>query len=192
MNKNKMQVNDNFNIHNHKDMFDDMLRTEELCYEFNSIPASEVEKRMDFLRKMFKKAEGEFLIFSPFKCAVGYNIEMGNNVAINSYCCILDGGTVKFGNDIWVGPNCEFISSGHSVDPERRKNGYGYANSIVIEDNVYIGSRVTIVCPEKRGITIGANSVIGSGSVVTKDVPANVLIAGNPCKVIRSLLEKKE
>lgn len=192
MNKNKLQVNDNFNIHNHKDMFDDMLRTEELCYEFNSIPASEVEKRMDFLRKMFKKAEGEFLIFSPFKCAVGYNIEMGNNVAINSYCCILDGGTVKFGNDIWVGPNCEFISSGHSVDPERRKNGYGYANSIVIEDNVYIGSRVTIVCPEKRGITIGANSVIGSGSVVTKDVPANVLIAGNPCKVIRSLLEKKE
>ena len=72
------------------------------------------------------------------------------------------------------------------------KNGYGYANSIVIEDNVYIGSRVTIVCPEKKGITTGKNSVIGSGSVVTKDIPPNVLAVGNPCKVIRSLEKKEE
>lgn len=170
INNNEMQINDNFNINENRDMFYDMLKTEELCHEYNNIPASQVEKRMDFLKKMFKKADGQFLIFSPFKCAVGYNIEMGDNVAINSYCCILDGGLVKFGDNIWVGPNCEFISSGHSVDPERRKNGYGYANSIVIEDNVYIGSRVTIVCPEKKGITIGKNSVIGSGSVVTKDI----------------------
>ena len=172
INNNEMQINDNFNINENRDMFYDMLKTEELCHEYNNIPASQVEKRMDFLKKMFKKADGQFLIFSPFKCAVGYNIEMGDN--------------------IWVGPNCEFISSGHSVDPERRKNGYGYANSIVIEDNVYIGSRVTIVCPEKKGITIGKNSVIGSGSVVTKDIPPNVLAVGNPCKVIRSLEKKEE
>lgn len=192
INNNEMQINDNFSINENRDMFYDMLKTEELCHEYNNIPASQVEKRMDFLKKMFKKADGQFLIFSPFKCAVGYNIEMGDNVAINSYCCILDGGLVKFGDNIWVGPNCEFISSGHSVDPERRKNGYGYANSIVIEDNVYIGSRVTIVCPEKKGITIGKNSVIGSGSVVTKDIPPNVLAVGNPCKVIRSLEKKEE
>lgn len=191
MNNNKMLVNDNFNIYEHRDMFEDMLKTEELCQEYNNIPAREIEKRMDFLKKMFKKADGQFVIFSPFKCAVGYNIEMGDNVTMNSYCCILDGGSVKFGDNIWVGPNCEFISSGHSVDPKRRREGYGYANSIVIEDNVYIGSRVTIVCPEKKGITIGENSVIGSGSVVTKDIPPNVLAVGNPCKVIRSLLENK-
>lgn len=191
-NEEEMRVNYDYNINDHREMLHDMFQTEELCMEFNNIPASEVERRMKFLKRMFKKSDGEFLVFSPFKCAVGYNIEMGNNVAINSYCTILDGGTVKFGDDIWVGPNCEFISSGHSVDPERRKKGYGYANSITIENNVYIGSRVTVVCPEKKGITIGKNSVIGSGSVVTKDIPENVLAAGNPCKVIRFLSEDKK
>ncbi|MBA4701053.1 MAG: sugar O-acetyltransferase [Ruminococcus sp.] len=188
----KNNENEDFNINNRRDMLHDMLRTEELCYEYNNIPASDIEKRNELLKKLFKRADGDFLIFSPFKCALGYNIELGNMVAINSYCCILDGGEVKFGDDVWVGPNCEFISSGHSVNPKRRKAGYGYANPIVIEDNVYIGSRVTVVCPEHRGITIGENSVIGSGSVVTKDIPANVLAAGNPCKVIRSLPEKEE
>ncbi len=188
---NEINKNDDFNINDHRDMFYDMLKTEELCYEYNNIPASDIEKRNEHLRKMFKKADKDFLIFSPFKCSLGYNIELGNNVAINSYCCILDGGKVKFGNDIWVGPNCEIISSGHSVDPQKRKNGYGYANPIVIEDNVYIGSRVTIVCPENGGITIGENSVIGSGSVVTKDIPKNLLAAGNPCKIIRKLSESE-
>lgn len=192
MNQNVMQEDKDFNLHEHKDMFYDMIKAEELCQKYNNIPAGETDRRMEFLKKMFRKAEGQFLIFSPFKCALGYNIEIGDQVAMNSYCCILDGGSVTFGNNIWVGPNCEFISSGHSVDPEKRKNGYGYANSIVIEDNVYIGSRVTIACPQKKGITIGTNSVIGSGSVVTKDIPPNVLAAGNPCKVIRSLLEKEE
>ena len=76
INNNEMQVNDNFNINENRDMFYDMLKTEELCHEYNNIPASQVEKRMDFLKKMFKKADGQFLVFSPFKCAVGYNIEM--------------------------------------------------------------------------------------------------------------------
>ena len=74
INNNEMQINDNFNINENRDMFYDMLKTEELCHEYNNIPASQVEKRMDFLKKMFKKADGQFLIFSPFKCAVGYNI----------------------------------------------------------------------------------------------------------------------
>jgi len=188
----EINENENFNINNHKDMFQDMLKAEELCYEYNNMPASDIDKRNEHLRKMLGKVDGDFLIFSPFKCALGYNIELGSNVAMNSYCCILDGGKVKFGNDIWVGPNCEIISSGHSVDPVRRKTGYGYANPILIENNVYIGSRVTIVCSEKKGITIGENSVIGSGTVVTKDVPKNVLVAGNPCKIIRKLSESEK
>ena len=184
-----MEDNKDFNIHDNHKMFEDMIKAEELCYKYNSIPMSHFDERMNLLKSFFGKCNGDFLIFSPFKCALGYNVEIGNNVAVNSYCTILDGAKVTLGDNIWIGTNCEIITSGHSVDPERRVNGYGYANPITIEDNVYIGSRVTIVSGERHGITIGKNSVIGSGSVITKDVPPNVLIAGNPARIIRNLSE---
>lgn len=185
-------MDNTLNIYEHRDMFKEMQRCQELCNAYNAIPTTELDIRMDFLRHIFGKAEGEFVFFSPFKCSLGYNIEVGNNVAVNSYCTILDGGKVKFGNDIFVGPNVQIISSGHSVDPKKRKEGFGYQNDVVIEDNVYIGAGVTIVCGEKRGITIGKNSLIGAGAVVTRDVPPNVLVAGNPAKVIRKIGEDEE
>ncbi|WP_035800668.1 sugar O-acetyltransferase [Butyrivibrio sp. NC3005] len=184
-----MENNSEFNVYDHHDMFEDMVKAEEFCYKYNSIPMSHFDERLSLLKGFFGKCNGDFLIFSPFKCSLGYNVEIGNNVAINSYCSILDGGKVKLGDNIWIGTNCEIVSSGHSVDPEKRKNGVGYANPIVIEDNVYIGSRVTIVCGQNHGITIGKNSVIGSGSVITKDVPENVLVVGNPARIVRKLTE---
>jgi acetyltransferase-like isoleucine patch superfamily enzyme len=187
-----MEELQDFNIHNNHKMFEDMVKAEEICAQYNAIPTSHFEERMNLLKSFFGKSNGDFLIFSPFKCSLGYNVEIGNNVAVNSYCTILDGAKVTIGDDVWIGPDCQIISSGHSVDPERRKAGYGYANPITIEDNVYIGARVTIVSGEKQGITIGKNSVIGTGSVITRDVPPNVLVVGNPARIIRNLTEDKK
>lgn len=187
----KIARGEDFNVSDDDTFFWDMIKAEDMCLEYNNIKASEIEKRKEHLKKMFGKVNGDFLIFSPFKCGVGYNIEIGNYVVMNSYCSILDGAKVKFGNNIWVGPYCGFYTSGHSMNPQKRLQGFGYANPIVIEDNVWLGANVLIVCGEKRGITVGKNSVIGAGSVVTKDIPENVFACGNPCKVIRTLEESE-
>jgi acetyltransferase-like isoleucine patch superfamily enzyme len=177
----------NFNIYEHEDMFRDMLRCEDLCRAYNAIPSDEIEIRMDYLKHIFGKVNGQFVILSPFKCSLGYNIEIGDNVTFNSNVSILDGGKVKIGNNVLIGTNSVLSCSGHSVDPKRRKEGFGYINSITIEDNVYIGAGVIIVCSETRNITIGRDSVIGAGTVVTRDIPAGVLAVGNPARIVREM-----
>ncbi|HEO7045734.1 MAG: sugar O-acetyltransferase [Peptostreptococcus sp.] len=183
----KISKGQEFNIQDDDIFFWDMIKAEEICHEYNNIPASEIERRKEYLKKFFGKVNGDFLIFSPLKCGVGYNIEIGNYVVMNSNCSLLDGAKIKFGNNIWVGPNCGFYTSGHSIDPQKRLEGYGYAHPIIVEDNVWIGANVLIVCSENRGITIGENSVLAAGSVITKDVPANVLVGGNPSRVIKRI-----
>ncbi len=96
---------------------------------------------------------------------------------------ILDGAKVTFGDNVFIAPNCGFYTAGHPLDAERRNQGLEYAYPITIGDNVWIGAGVSIL----PGVSIGANTVIGAGSVVTKDIPANVLAAGNPCRIIRQL-----
>lgn len=183
----KINNGEEFNIYDDHSFFEDLVKSEEVCYKFNNTPASMFEERKDILRNFFGKVKGDFFIFSPLKCGVGYNIEIGNYVIINSNCSLLDGAKIIFKNNIWVGPNCGFYTSGHSLNPEKRLHGYGYANPITIEDNVWIGANTIIVSGEKSGIIVGANSVIAAGSVVTKDVPPNVLVAGSPAKIIRKL-----
>lgn len=171
----KISWGEEFNIHDDHTFFGDLIKSEEICHEFNNIPASHFEERKNILKKFFGKVNGDFFIFSPLKCGVGYNIEIGDFVIINSNCSLLDGTKIIFKNNIWVGPNCGFYTSGHRLDSKKRLDGCWYANPIVVEDNVWIGANSIIVCGEKKGITIGTNSVIAAGSVVTKDVPPNIL-----------------
>ena len=95
----------------------------------------------------------------------------------------MDGGTIRFGSDVLVGPGCTFVTVNHAIEPERRLAGVMQCKPITVGDNVWFGAEVT-VCP---GVTIGDNCVIGAGSVVTKDIPANTVAAGNPCRVVRNL-----
>ncbi|MDD6808354.1 MAG: sugar O-acetyltransferase [Oscillospiraceae bacterium] len=122
----------------------------------------------------------------PFRCDYGKNIKVGKMTYINTGCTILDTNTVSIGNNVLIAPNVSIFTAGHPIDPEIRKTSYEYALPITIEDNVWIGGN-SIILP---GVTIGKNSVIGAGSVVTKDIPENVIAVGNPCKVIRAITDE--
>ena len=96
---------------------------------------------------------------------------------------ILDCNKVKFGNNVFIAPNCSFYTAGHPLDAERRNKGLEYAKPIKVGNNVWIGGNVCVL----PGVTIGDNVVIGAGSIVTKDIPSNVVAVGNPCKIIKEL-----
>lgn len=167
----------------------ELLKEREICaditYELNRLRPSQTKERMEILRKLFGKTKENFTIVSPFFCDYGYNIEIGENFFMNMDCVILDGAKVKFGDNVFVAPHCGFYTAGHPLDVERRISGLEYALPITVGNNVWIGAHVCVL----PGVSIGDNTVIGAGSVVTKNIPANVLAYGNPCKVIREITE---
>ena len=158
----------------------------ELCYDYNALRPSQQAQQREILKKLLGKTGENFCITAPFWCDYGYNIEIGENFYTNHNCVILDGAKVKFGDDVFIAPNCGFYTAGHPIDYVRRNAGLEYAYPITVGDNVWFGGGVQVM----PGVTIGSNVVIGSGSVVTKDIPDNVVAAGNPCRVIRAITEE--
>lgn len=143
----------------------------------------------DEIRAMFSdligsKVDESFSLIPPFYTTDGENIRVGRNVFINQNCTMYDLGGIEIGDDVMIGPNVNIITSGHPIEPARRRDGVTAA-PIVIERNVWIAAGVTII----GGVTVGENSVVAAGSVVTKDVPPNILVGGNPARVIRSIGE---
>jgi len=159
----------------------------DICFEYNSTRPSQLHTKKDLLRSLFGKTDGDFTIQAPFWCDYGYNIELGKNFYANHNLVILDGAKVKFGDNVFIAPDCGFHTAGHPVDFARRNKGLEYAWPITVGDNVWIGAGVQ-VCP---GVTIGSNVVIGAGSVVTKNIPDNVVAVGNPCRVLRNITEEE-
>lgn len=159
-----------------------------LCHEYNHLLPSEVKRREEIITGLFGKTGRNFLIEQPFQCDYGYNIEIGDNFYANVNCVVLDGAKVKFGNNVFIAPNCGFYTAGHPFDVEQRNQGLEYAQPITIGDNVWIGAHVCVL----PGVTIGNNCVIGAGSVVNKDIPAGSLAVGNPCRVIRRICTERD
>ena len=157
----------------------------ERCYELNSLRPSQKKEREDIIRALFGRTGKSFLIEQPFNCDYGYNIEIGENFYSNVNCVILDGAKVTFGDNVFVAPNCGFYTAGHALDAGQRTRGLEYAYPITVGNNVWIGAHVCVL----PGVTIGDNTIIGAGSVVTKSIPANVLAVGNPCRVVRQITE---
>lgn len=153
------------------------------CAEYNSLKYTDWENRTKMLLDILGSADSSICIEQPFICDYGYQISVGKNLYMNHGCIILDGGGVSFGNNVMVGPQCGFHTAGHPLDSETRNRGIEYTKPIKIGDDVWIGAGVHVM----PGVTIGSNTVIGGGSVVTKDIPSGVLAAGNPCKVIRKI-----
>ena len=147
-------------------------------------PRPRGRKRSD--PNLFSRQEREnTVILSPFQCDYGYNIEIGDNFFANVNLVILDGAKVRIGNNAFIAPNVGIYTAGHPFDVKQRNEGLEYAFPVTIGDNVWIGAQACIL----PGVTIGDNTVIAGGSVVTKDIPANVIAAGNPCRVIREITE---
>lgn len=158
-------------------------RCQEILFEYNHLPASQAEKRKDLLKSLLGKTGKEFTFNSPLWMDYGYNVEIGENFFANTNLVILDAAKVTIGDNVFIAPNVGIYAAGHPLEIDPRNKGLEYAYPIHIGNNVWIGGHVVIL----PGVTIGDNTTIGAGSVVTKDIPANVLAVGNPCRVIRQL-----
>ena len=174
-----------YDANHDKDLLRERAMAKELCYAFNQLRPSDQEGQQAIMKKLLGKTKGEFCIVAPFWCDYGYNIEIGEAFFANHNTIILDGAKVRFGDHVFLAPNCGFYTAGHPIDPERRNQGLEYAYPITVGDNVWIGAGVQVM----PGVTIGSNVVIGGGSVVVKDIPGNSVAVGNPCRVIRAITQ---
>lgn len=156
-------------------------------YDFNMTRPTEGEKRQKMLREMFAEIGDGCYIEPPFHSNWGgHNVHFGKNVYANFNLTLVDDTHIYVGDYVMFGPNVTVATAGHPIAPEMREKVYQYNMPVHIGNNVWIGAG-SVVLP---GVTIGDNSVIGAGSVVTKDIPANSVAYGNPCKVAREISER--
>lgn len=160
---------------------EERLYAQSMCYEYNNLHPRRQSDRQAVLRLLLGEIKEGFLIEQPFYCDYGYNIKLGANFYANSNCIMLDAAEISFGDNVFVGPGCGFYAAEHPLDVSPRNQGLETARPIKVGNNVWIGGNVTVL----PGVTIGDNAVIGAGSVVTRDIPANCIACGNPCKVIK-------
>ena len=165
---------------------EERLACKRIIHEYNLLSPDEGERAQELMKKLLGKTGKFFHIAPPFHCDYGSNIEIGENFFSNYGLTILDVGKVVIGDNAQIAPNVSIYTAGHPVHPDSRNSGYEYGIPVTIGDNVWIGGNAVIL----PGVTIGGNSVIGAGSVVTKDVPEWVIAAGNPCRVLRKITEE--
>ncbi len=166
-------------------IFEEQKVCRKILQKLNTVDRSDFDAIGKLVKELFGKSEGAFLN-PPFYCDYGSHIEVGKNFFANYNCMIIDVAKVKIGDNCQMAPNVAIYTAGHPVHPASRNTAYEYGIEVTIGDNVWIGGNTVIV----PGVHIGSNTVIGAGSVVTKDIPDWVIAAGNPCKVIRKITEE--
>ncbi len=149
----------------------------------NATSVSEADARRAILRELLRGLGEESEILSPFQCDYGYQIEIGARSFLNFGAVILDSAPVRIGDDVQIGPGVQLVTPTHPLDPDERRTRIEFAAPITICDDVWLATGA-IVCP---GVTIGEGTVVGAGSVVTKDLPPRVLCLGSPCRPVRGL-----
>lgn len=167
------------------EVFEEQKKARVLTQKLNTVDRSDFDSIGKIVKELLGKSDGAF-INPPFYCDYGTHIEVGKNFFANYNCTILDVAKVTIGDNCQLAPNVAIYTAGHPVHPDTRNSGYEYGISVTIGDNVWIGGN-SVICP---GVRIGSNTVIGAGSVVTKDIPDWVIAAGNPCRVIREITEE--
>ena len=155
--------------------------------EFNLMKPSESEKKQKYMKEVFAECGENCYIELPFHANWGgHHLHLGDYVYANFNLTLVDDGHIYVGNHVMFGPNVMIITANHPVDPKLRLRGLQYNKDVRIDDNAWIGAGVMIL----PGVHIGKNSVIGAGSVVTRDIPENVVAVGNPCRVMREISER--
>ncbi len=180
----KMQAGEIYNDFD-RDLFDRRVEAKKLFRAYNRTDDDEVERRNDIMRQLFRSVGRNVWIEPDFRCEFGKNITIGNDVYINFGCVILDCGQVTIGDNTLIGPNVGLFSGNHTTDATERAAGGLIPKPITIGNRVWICGNVSIV----PGVSVGDDSIIGAGSVVTHDIPAGVIAAGNPCRVLRTITE---
>lgn len=168
-----------------RDLFERRVEAKKIFREYNRSSDDETDKRQSLMQRLFKKVGKNVWIEPDFRCEFGKNITIGDDVYINFGCVILDCGQVSIGSNTLIGPNVGLFSGNHATDAEERAVGGLIPKPITIGRRVWICGNVSVV----PGVTIGDDTIIGAGSVVTHAIPAGVVAAGNPCRVLREITD---
>ena len=156
-------------------------------WEFNQLKPSDTDKKTAYMKEVFAECGDDCYIELPFHANWGgHHVHFGSGVYANSNLTLVDDDHIYVGDRVMFGPNVTVATANHPINPELRSKGYQYNKPVYIGENTWIGANVVIV----PGVRIGKNVVIGGGSVVTKDIPDNVVAVGNPCKVLREVSER--
>ena len=165
-------------------LLDELNAVKAVIHKYNLLSPADVGGRLEVLKGLLGAVgDDDIIINQPFYCDYGKQIRVGKRFFANSHFTVLDEARVTIGDDCFIGPNVSIYTACHSTDPVERNTRREWAEPVTIGDNVWIGGSVTIL----PGVTIGDNVTIGAGSVVTKDIPSNVVAVGNPCRVIKHL-----
>ncbi|GAB2663030.1 maltose acetyltransferase domain-containing protein [Flavihumibacter cheonanensis] len=164
-------------------LVEDRIQTRLLLKALNESREDDPDERTRILQKLLPDSLNNLWLQPPFYCDYGYNIQIGERVFFNFNCVVLDVAPVRIGNRTMFGPNVQLYAATHPLNHIERSSGLEYGKPITIGDDVWIGGSV-VICP---GVSIGDRSIIGAGSVVTKDIPSDTIAAGNPCRIIRTI-----
>lgn len=167
------------------------MKGKEKAEKINNTAIGDRDEIVSLEREMIGKSGNELYITPPVYVSYGFNIEVGENFYANKDCIFMDTNSIKFGDNVIVGPRCCFYCAGHPIYGSLRSQDNDYFEftlSIIVGNDVWIGGNVIVL----HGITIGNSSVIGAGSVVTNDVPSNLIVAGNLAKVLREINKEDE
>lgn len=167
------------------ELSEERLRARMLIKELNDSEEGEKEKRKRLLSELLPNSGVNLWLQPPFFCDYGTNLFIGDNVFFNFNCVVLDVMRVQIGNRTMFGPSVQIYAATHPLSAKERATGLEYGRPVIIGEDVWVGGGV-VICP---GVKIGDRSVIGAGSVVTRDIPSDVFAAGNPCRVIRGIDE---
>jgi maltose O-acetyltransferase len=168
---------------NHPDLLHERKQCRLLCERFNATSFAETAARRAILDELLGHVGKDAEVMAPFECDYGYQISVGARTFINYGAVVLDAAEVRIGDDVQIGPGVQLVTALHPLDPVERRRGTETAEPVTVGDGAWLSTGV-IVLP---GVTIGADTVVGAGSVVTKDMPAGHLCFGNPCRVIRPI-----
>ena len=178
--KEKMLAGEKYNILD-PDLEAERQKTKELLRRLNLTES--MPERQNILQQLFGHIGQNSIIEPPFYCAYGQNIHIGDHVFLNVLCTILDCNEVHIGHHVMIGPSVQIYTAAHMIQAEARNQGWEEAKPIMIEDNVWLGGGAILL----PGVKIGRNAVVGAGAVVTRNVPANTVVVGNPARVIREI-----
>lgn len=164
-----------------------LRKAKQLCHKYNDIFFEDETAAKKIIDELLQAEHNDgYCVFTPpFWCDYGFNIKVGKNFYSNHNLVILDCAEVRFGDNVFIGPNCGFYTAIHPIDAGQRKMKIEWAKPIKVGNDVWFGGSVTVL----PGVTIGDNVVIGAGSVVVKDIPSGVVAVGNPCKPIRKITD---
>lgn len=161
----------------------DYARAQGILAAFNATQGDDIEGLTRLLCDLLCHLGSDAIVKPTLRCDYGANITIGSRTFVNYDCVLLDCNRITIGEEVQIAPGVHIYTATHPLDAATRRSGLESAHPVKIGDGVWLGGR-SVVCP---GVTIGENTVVGAGSVVTKDLPANVLAVGNPCRVLRTL-----